>query len=110
MLMFWLVLFLFLTYSDQYHCPEQDSNLGPKQFSLLECEIAPRPLGHHGWYTKNDYLGSNEKNAFMTAVSVQRSNMRAVLKRSKNFCPSAVRRPTMPFAVRLPSDRQTVRQ
>ena len=36
-------------------------------------------------------------------------NNRAVLKRSKNFRQSAVRRPTMPFAVRLPSNRRTVR-
>ena len=35
--------------------------------------------------------------------------LRAVLKRSKNFRPSAVRRLTMPFAVRLPSDRWTDR-
>ena len=31
---------LFLTLSDQYFSPENDSNLGPMAFSLLEFEIA----------------------------------------------------------------------
>ena len=43
--------------------------------------------------------------------NLSRDNIKkwAVLKRSKNFRSSAVRRSTMHFAVRLPSDRRTVR-
>ena len=40
---------LFLTLRNQYHCPEQDSNLGPERLSLLDFETWQlRPLGHHG--------------------------------------------------------------
>ena len=42
---------LFLTLSNQYCSPEQDSNLGPKHMSLLDFETRQlRPLGHRGGF------------------------------------------------------------